>query len=185
MRKFAVDKVEVTLLAEQSAASWGGPGGASVVGTEVRYRVCDGNFNRRKTWEIAVRIPNSNDGAMVQPIKVPALKLLGPLDHSSVLFMPTSRKGYRGWYYCKLFIADASGEKNRKAIPGQKRGKLPKWFKPLLWRVRHKETVAKTAGTDGRSLVVLCRPNDHEKMVQLFLAMRAWVLVARFEAAAD
>jgi hypothetical protein len=47
--------------------------------------------------------------------------------------------------------------------------------------MRSKQSVRRTRGTDGDSLVVVVDPGDHQQMVALFLAAKAWVLKERFK----
>jgi hypothetical protein len=47
--------------------------------------------------------------------------------------------------------------------------------------MRSKEAVRHTRGTDSDSLVIIVDPDDHQRMVALFLAAKAWVLKERFQ----
>jgi hypothetical protein len=58
--------------------------------------------------------------------------------------------------------------------------KLPYRLKTLNGRMRSKESVRHTRGTDSDSLVIVVDPDDHQQMVALFLAAKAWVLKERF-----
>ena len=58
---------------------------------------------------------------------------------------------------------------------------LPKWFDALSHRLRAKESVRRTKGTDGSALVALVQDDDHEMMIRLFFAMKVWVLKEGFE----
>ena len=46
--------------------------------------------------------------------------------------------------------------------------------------MRSKESNRRTRGTDNRSLVITVPTDDHEQMIALFLAAKAWVLKERF-----
>jgi hydrogenase maturation factor len=43
-------------------------------------------------------------------------------------------------------------------------------------RMRRKQNVRPTKGTDGDALVVLVQPGDHAAMIRLFFATKVWVL---------
>ena len=61
-------------------------------------------------------------------------------------------------------------------IRWDQRRELPRWFEGLERRMRTKERVRSTRGTDGNTLVVLVDPDDHEAMIRLYFAMKVWVL---------
>ena len=61
-------------------------------------------------------------------------------------------------------------------VRGDERGDLPPWFEPLKGRMRIKQNVRTTRGTDGQALVVLVAPDDHAAMIRLFFATKVWVL---------
>ena len=46
---------------------------------------------------------------------------------------------------------------------------------------RSKAAVRHTRGTDSDSLVIIVDPDDHQQMIALFLAAKAWVLKERFQ----
>jgi hypothetical protein len=76
-------------------------------------------------------------------------------------------------------LADPTGEKSRAIVRADQRGKLPRWFDALRGRMRVKEKVKSTRGTDGRSLVVLVPADDHASMIRLFFATKVWILKER------
>jgi hypothetical protein len=61
-------------------------------------------------------------------------------------------------------------------IRWDQRRDLPRWFESLQRRMRAKERVRSTRGTDGNVLVVLVEPGDHGMMIRLYFAMKVWVL---------
>ncbi len=77
---------------------------------------------------------------------------------------------------CKVHLADPSMEKNWRGTTRGDRDRLPRWFSYFRKRMRLKETVTTTAGNDGYDQVVLIAPQDHERMIRLYFAMRVWVL---------
>jgi hypothetical protein len=64
-------------------------------------------------------------------------------------------------------------------VRGDERHDLPAWFEPLQSRMRLKQNVRPTRGTDGEALVVLVPSDDHAAMIRLFFAMKVWVLKER------
>ena len=60
------------------------------------------------------------------------------------------------------------------------RDRLPKWFDGVSHRLRAKESVRRTKGTDQNALVALVQEADHEMMIRLFFAMKVWVLKEKF-----
>jgi hypothetical protein len=76
-------------------------------------------------------------------------------------------------------LADPTGEKSRTIVRADQRGKLPRWFDALRGRMRIKERVKPTRGTDGQALVVLVPANDYTSMIRLFFATKVWILKER------
>ena len=71
------------------------------------------------------------------------------------------------------------GERSKTVVNADERPALPHWFTDLNGRMRRKEVVRPTKGTDGNSLVVLVTPGDHAAMIRLFFATKVWVLSER------
>ena len=46
--------------------------------------------------------------------------------------------------------------------------------------MRSKDDVRRTRGTDSDSLVITVPADEHQQMIALFLAAKAWVLKERF-----
>ena len=78
-----------------------------------------------------------------------------------------------------MALADATGEKSKSVVRTDERDELPAWFAPLQGRMRRKEAVKPTKGTDGNSLVILIPADDHAFMIRLFFATKVWVLKER------
>ena len=66
-----------------------------------------------------------------------------------------------------------------RRIAHEKRS-LPPWLRKLGRRLKAKDTVRPTRGTDTDMLVVLVRPDDHQFMIAMFMATKAWVLMRGF-----
>ena len=66
---------------------------------------------------------------------------------------------------------------------GDERSSLPPWFEALKGRMRVKQNVKNTRGTDGEALVVLVSAGDHKAMIRLFFATKVWVLKERISLA--
>jgi hypothetical protein len=148
----------------------------TVRGTEHAYTVIDENHPKRNRWEFVVRIPNDPRGRIeVRPVKVPNDKAYAGLDRTALTFMRGTRSGYTRFRYCQLSLAKPPGEGTRDVVHRGEKAALPYWLRHLGWRLKQKATVRNTQGTDGHSLVVLVRPHDHQMMVSLFLASKAWI----------
>ena len=155
--------------------------GRAIRGTEHLYEVEDGNLPALNVWSIAVKVPETGkDSIVVQPLEVPEKKVWSGIQRRSVLFPRATKAPYRNRPYCKVFLADSEGEKNRLGVRGSERRNLPGWFAPFRSRMREKEKVAGTRGTDGKSLVILPNPADHATLIGLFFAMKVWVLQEGF-----
>ena len=164
---------------EKRASAWTF-GGDSVSGTEQTYRVTDANFPSRNEWEFIVRIPNTRDGRIeVRPRTTPNVRVWAELPDRSLTFSRATIGEARGKLYCKVALADPTGERSRDVVRGDERGELPSWFEAIKGRMRLKQSVRPTKGNDGQDLVVLVRRDDHLTMIRLFFAMKVWVLKER------
>jgi hypothetical protein len=165
---------------ERRPATWTFAG-TPVAGTEQTYTVTDTNFRTQNQWEFIVRLPRSaGDRIEVRPRTTPAVKVWAELPDRSLTFMRATRGPARGKRYCQVALADVTGERSRDVVRADQRHALPRWFTPLQGRMRAKQLVRPTRGTDGESLVVLVPPDDHAFMIRLFFAMKVWVLKERF-----
>lgn len=161
---------------EQRAATWTFAG-EGVVGTEQSYTVIDGNFPSRNRWEFVIRIPKTRgERVEVRPRATPTAKVWAELTDRSLTFSRATRGAARGKWYCTVALADPTGEKSRDVVRGDQRQLLPPWFESVEGRMRVKQNVRTTRGTDGGTLVVLIAPGDHTMMIRLFFAMKVWVL---------
>jgi hypothetical protein len=79
-----------------------------------------------------------------------------------------------------LALADPTGGSSRVIARSTEKGHLPPWLRGLGRRLKKKDTVRTTRGTDGGMLVALVRPDDHQFMIAMFMATKAWVLKRRF-----
>jgi hypothetical protein len=154
--------------------------GTAVTGLEQGYWVTDGNFPTRNTWEFMIRIPKSRSERLeVRPRTTPNVKVWAELTDRSLTFAMATKGEARGRRYCPVALADPTGERSRDVVRGDERSKLPPWFDALASRMRLKQTVRPTKGTDGQSLVILVAPEDHATMIRLFFATKVWVLKER------
>lgn len=155
-------------------------GGKPMVGVEQMYAVRDENFSSRNEWEFVVRIPRNRDERIeVRPRTTPNVKVWAELPDRSLTFVRATKGTARGKWYCQVALADPTGTKSRDIVRSDERGNLPRWFDPLRGRMRVKQDVRNTRGTDGQSLVVLVPPDDYPAMIQLFFATKVWVLKER------
>jgi hypothetical protein len=151
--------------------------GTAMRGTETSYVVTDGNLASGNRWEFIVRVPADARGRIeVRPKVVPPKKVWGELTDRSLTFMQATLPAVRGKWYCQVAFADVTGEKSKSVVSADDRGGLPHWFAPLTRRMRRKEAVRSTKGTDGNALVVLVKAGDHVEMIRLFFATKVWVL---------
>jgi len=173
--RYRLDKVEVAPLGSRPA-SWTFAGEA-VRGTEFTYVVMDRNLASKNSWEFLVRVPEDPKGRIeVRPRTAPAHKAWEELPDRSLTFSPATRGPARGRWYGQIALADSTGEKSRTIVRHNEREHLPHWFKELGGRMRRKETVKLTRGTDSEALVVLVPAGDHADMIRLFFATKVWIL---------
>lgn len=173
--RYQLDRVTVEP-GEQRPSTWTF-GGAPVTGMEQAYTVRDTNFPARNQWDFVVRIPNSRDGRVeVRPRTTPNVKVWAELPDRSITFMRATKGDARGKWYCKVALADPTGQKSRDVVRGDERSSLPPWFDRLKGRMRKKQSVRTTRGNDGEDLVVLVAPDDHAAMIRLFFATKVWIL---------
>lgn len=147
----------------------------SLPATEYVYTVMDDNFPRPHRWEFLVRVPDAvTESTEVRPAVVPNVREWAGLDRRALMFQRATLGRHRGDMYCKVAVADVSGEKTRIEVKDKKR--LPYWFRAFGSRLRTKGTVRSTRGSDEDALVVTVRRDDHAMMIRVFMATKAWVL---------
>jgi hypothetical protein len=179
MPRYRTDRVDIA--PTNSVRSTWTFAGRSVRGIEYQYDVTDRNHASRNRWAFVVRLPHDPYGRIeVRPVVTPNHSKYAGLDRRSITFMRGTRHGYRSFRYCPLALAVASGRASRVIVRSEEKPRLPLWLRRLGWRLKKKETVRATRGTDGSLLVVLVRPDDHRFMIGLFLATKAWVLKEGF-----
>jgi hypothetical protein len=165
-KRYQLDRVTVEP-GDSRPATWTFAGDA-VSGMEQSYLVTDGNFPSRNTWDFMVRIPKARGGRLeVRPRTTPNLKVWAELTDRSLTFARATKGEARGRWYCQVALADPTG------------GRTKDVFDSLRGRMRLKQNVRPTKGTDGESLVVLVQPDDHAAMIRLFFATKVWVLKER------
>ena len=187
-KRYRLDQVAVEP-GETRRAKWTfAKGGrqAPVKGTEHLYTVTDGNLSGRNKWEFLVRVPDDSDGRVeVRPRSTPPTQTWKALTYRSLQFQKATKGEARGKRYCKVSLAvppkgrakdDPRGTRTKDVIRGDQRRDLPKWFESLQGRMRTKESVRSTRGTDGNTLVILVQPDDYAMMIRLYFAMKVWVL---------
>lgn len=173
---------------EQRAAAWTFPGKSgrdTVNGTDYIYSVIDENLGGRYLWEFVVRVPDARTGQLeVRPLTAPRSKTWAELPRRSVMFPFAKLGDARGKRYCKVWLAQPQGggadARTKTGVRWEQRDALPRWFEPLRSRMRKKEKVNATKGSDGDALVIVVPADDHAAMIRLFFAMKVWVLKERF-----
>lgn len=179
-RKYQIEKVLVEAGASQPAR-WTF-GGTAQQGTEQSFAVADTNFSARNQWEFIVRIPKRGTERLeVRPRSVPNVKVWSELPDRSITFMRATLGSARGRRYCQVALADPSGSRSRIIVRGDQRSELPSWFDGLRSRMRVKEGIHRTRGTDAKALVLLVREGDYAGMIRIFFALKVWVLKEGFE----
>jgi hypothetical protein len=192
-KRYRLDQVVVEPV-EVRKAKWTfvkGGRQAPVKGNEHLYSVTDRNLAGRNKWEFLVRVPDASDGRVeVRPKSTPPMSTWKALTYRSIQFQKATIGDARGKRYCKVSLAvppagrakdDPRGNRTKDVIRGDQRRDLPRWFDSLQGRMRTKERVRSTRGTDGNTLVILVAPEDHQLMIRLFFAMKVWVLKEGFE----
>jgi hypothetical protein len=187
-KRYRLDQVAVES-GEVRRAKWTfAKGGrqAPVKGSEHLYSVTDGNLAGRNKWEFLVRVPDESDGRVeIRPRTTPPIHTWKALTYRSLQFQKATKGEYRGRRYCKVSLAvppagrakdDPRGTRTKDVIRGDQRRDLPKWFESLQGRMRTKESVRSTRGTDRNVLVILVQPDDHATMIRLYFAMKVWIL---------
>jgi hypothetical protein len=155
-------------------------GGKPVSGIERSYAVRDDNFRSRNQWEFVVRMPRDRDERIeVRPRTTPNVKAWAELPDRSLTFARATKGDARGKWYCQVALADPTGNRSRDIVRGDERRQLPRWFDALKRRMRIKQNVRNTRGTDGQALVVLVPADDHVSMIRLFFATKVWILKER------
>ena len=181
-KAYKLDKVLV-LRGEAHAAQWTFAGTA-MSGTEQWYAVTDTNFPANNAWQFVVRLPaEAAERIEVRPRATPKAKVWEELTDRSLTFMRATMPAARGKRYCQVALADPEGERTKDVVRADERAGLPRWFTPVLGRLRAKDSVRKSKGTDGKALVALVAlvgEDDHAMMIRLFFAMKVWVLKEGF-----
>jgi hypothetical protein len=176
--RYRLDRVTVWP-GEERASTWTF-GGKPMSGIEQTYAVRDENFPSRNEWEFVVRIPHNRDERIeVRPRMTPNVKAWAELPDRSLTFSRATKGDARGKWYCQVALADPTGARSRDIVRGDERHQLPPWFDTLRGRMRLKQTVRNTKGTDGQVLVVLVPAGDHTTMIRLFFATKVWILKER------
>jgi hypothetical protein len=177
-KRYQLDEVLVAPL-ESRPATWAFAG-SPVQGTEHSYAVTDTNLPSRNKWQFIVRVPRERRGRVeVRPRTAPRLRAWADLTDRSLTFSVATKGSGRGKWYCQVALADVTGKRSRVVVNADDRDGLPRWFAELAGRMRRKESVRSTRGTDGNSLVVLIAPGDHPAMIRLFFATKVWILSER------
>ena len=178
--RYRLDRVNAELRAARSSR-WKIREDPLVRGTEFVYSVTDDNYARGNQWEFVVRVPKARGGSIeVRPTSVPAMQAWQGIARRAMMFEPVTLGRNRGDRYCKVALADPAGERTRLIARVNEKDRLPYWLRPLKSRMRSKAAVRRTRGTDTDSLVIVVPPDDHQQMIALFLAAKAWVLKERF-----
>ena len=152
-----------------------------VNGTVFAYTVVDRNIPPDNSWTFYVLVPDSDEedeNIIVRPEAAPYRHALVPVERRAITFSPGDEPGFMDKVYCKVFLADPTGNKTKIGVRYENRDQLPDWMSCFEDRMQSKDTVRETRGTDGKALVISLEPKDHEEMIRVFIATRAWPLLA-------
>jgi len=178
-KRYSIEKLDV-VKGEARKAAWTFAG-ERLSGEEQFYQVTDLNFDARNRWEFVVRIPRARGGRIeVRPRTVPQLRSWAELPDRSLTFSRCTKPPHTGHYYCPVALADVTGERSRIVLRSDERSRLPAWFAAFERRMRSKESVRGTRGTDAEALVILVPAGDHAEMIRVFFATKVWVLKEGF-----
>ena len=179
-RRYRIERVNAELKAKRRSR-WKIRENPLVSGIEYVYTVIDENFSRHNSWEFVVRVPKARGGSIeVRPSAVPNVRAWAGLDRRALMFERVTKGRSRGGCYCKVALADSTGERTRLIARVDEKKQLPYWYRSLSGRMRSKEAVRHTRGNDSESLVITVPADNHKEMIALFLAAKAWVLKERF-----
>ena len=154
-----------------------------VIGTVDVYAVKDLNFRKRNEWTFHVKTPDRrcrDKNIIIRPDASPSREDLGWIEGKSVTFIPVTSATHAGKVYCKINLADPTGWRTKVGTRRGERDDMPPWIAPFRYRMRLKATVKETRGTDAKAQVVMLGAADHERMIQLFFAMRVWPEIVGF-----
>lgn len=175
--RYQFDKLAI-VPGETRAATWTFAG-AKVSGQEWSYAVTDRNHTQRNRWEFVVRVPQVAAGRIeVRPTQVPNDNAWAILDRYGLTFMPATRPGYTRYRYCLVSFPRTDGGGTRHVLHRGDESQLPYWLRHRRPKLKPKEAVRATRGTDGHALVALVPRDDYEGMIALYMATKAWVLKA-------
>lgn len=178
-KRYRLDKVIIEPIEERSA-SWAFAGRA-ITGTEYSFTVTDRNYQQRNRWDFVVRVPRvTGEGIEVRPTQLPNDSAWAELDRRSLMFNRATRGKYRGQKYCLVALADPTGHRTKDVVHQGEKESLPAWFDQLSKRIKVKDTIRQSRGTDGHSLVAIVKPRDFEVMIRVYFALKVWILKEGF-----
>ncbi len=154
-----------------------------VTGEVLVFNVKDKNYRTDNDWIFYVQVPDEECGdhnIIIRPEMPPSRDELTGIERRAITVMPIDQPDNKAALYCKVNLSDPTGARNKIGVRYEERHNLPAWMKPFSRRMRTKESVRSTRGTDSKALVVLFKDGDYDGMVRLFIASRAWPLLARF-----
>jgi hypothetical protein len=179
-QSYKTKKLQIERQGEGRTATWRFAG-RTVRGTEYLYSVKDDNFSSLNRWTFAAQVPRKAYGdIVVRPVGVPSKKVWAGLDRKAVVLVRARKNPYKSRAYCKVNLADPSGDRTKKGTRRGDRGALPKWFRLFRWRMRLKKTVTTTQGTDSSAQIIFMDHGDHETMIKLYFALKVWVMAEDF-----
>lgn len=155
--------------------------GRVIKGTEYFYEAKDENFTRLNQWTFRVQVPDYAYGdIIIQPVKTPTKNAWAGLARRSIVFTRATKEGYKSLVYCKVNLADPTGQKNKTGTRRGDRTEFPKWFDKFFWRMRLKNTVTTTLANDSNAQVIFAERENHALMIKIFFALKVWVMEEGF-----
>ncbi len=152
-----------------------------VRGVESLYEAIDENYDRLNRWVFVVQQPSDAGPIIVRTHEIPSKRVWGSVWRSSITFQRATKSPYRRDRYCKVALADPSGSHTKIVIRKGDERALPIWIRAYGSRLKLKQTVTTTRGTDALHKVLLVRADDHAAMIRAFFVLKVWVLEQRYQ----
>ena len=171
-KKYQRDRLEIESVGERKCFwRFRGP---LIKGKILLYDVIDRNFANGSKWLYEIRIPNDNGYIGVRPIIWPNRKEWASLERRTLNFKPN---GKNAPYYCKAFVEDAPGGKNRRLLPDNT--KLPAWFRQYKNEIKKKGDIIKEAQKDKNHPIFVVR--EYKAMIEVYFALKVWVSINKYK----
>jgi len=146
-------------------------------GSVHHYLALDANEPMPLPWWFTVHVPRDlrkGSYVLLQALDYPRTKAWTPVARTVINFAKATMPRYRGKLYAKIRLADPMGSQKYDNTTWLHRRALPSYLSGF--ELRAKRLVTTTRGRDGESLVAVLPSDDHEQMIRLYFATKAWPL---------